>query len=91
MKAKLRAYVGKYLKILTILPLQSAKKPSSLLTLVKQSIIPVYFTRVFDNIFLCTSYVCSNSLTLSIGAVKVLASVAENPPAIKSVRKSDFF
>lgn len=40
---KLIAVVGKYLMTLAKLPLQKAKIPSSLNTLVKQSAIPLYY------------------------------------------------
>jgi len=43
LNAKFRAYVGKYLYTLAKFPLQKAEIPSSFVTLVKQSKIPVYF------------------------------------------------
>jgi len=42
LKAKFRAYVGKYLITFAMFPLQSEKKPYSLVTLEKQSDIPLY-------------------------------------------------
>jgi len=42
LKAKFKAYVGKYLMTLAKFPLYKAPTPSSLRTLVKQFTIPVY-------------------------------------------------
>lgn len=67
---------------LTPFPLQKVTGPCSLATLTKQSAIPLYLLSSAMVCWACWSW--SRSLTRSMGAVIVLASAAEAPPARKS-------
>jgi len=88
LKAKFRAWVGKYLMTFARLPLQREPKPCSLMTLEKQSPIPLYLssTLMVDE----ASYTWRRSLTLSMGATRVLETAAETPPIMKSAMKLFF-
>jgi hypothetical protein len=89
LKAKFKAYVGKYLITFAKFPLQRDMKPYSLVTLEKQSPIPLYLW----SSGMCLEAYCTyrSNLTLSIGATAVLETAAETPPIMKSLKKFPVF
>ena len=87
---KLIAWVGKYLRTFAQLPLQSEDTPYYLTHLEKQSPMPLYGFYLNLGLF---SWVCKRSLTLSMGAARVLAMAPDVPPRMKSLRSlvDEFF
>ena len=88
LNAKLKAWVGKYRRILVKFPRQNALNPCSDETRLKQLTIPVYQATSPEIIFGFASWVWIKSFTRSIGAVHVLATAPDVPPARKLIRKS---
>merc|ERR1719326_731369 len=82
LKAKFKAWVGKYLKTLAKLPLQNGVIPSEAKTLLVQSITPVYGLSNLPCLII-SSWFWTRSLTLSIGAATVLETPAATPESIK--------
>merc|ERR1712168_385667 len=85
LKAKLRAWVGKYLMTLARFPLQKERKPCSLGIRTTQSMMPLYCMSALICLLACCTW--RRSLTLSMGATAVLEMAAEMPPAKKSLAK----
>merc|ERR1740138_1294741 len=87
LKAKLKAWVGKYRTMLATLPRQKEANPCSAVTRVKQFTMPVYRATSPEMIFGLASWVWISSFTRSMGAVIVLAMEPDTPPAARSLRK----
>ena len=85
LNAKLKAWVGKYRRILVKFPRQNALNPCSDETRLKQLTIPVYQATSPEIIFGFASWVWIKSFTRSIGAVQVLATAPDVPPARKFI------
>merc|ERR1719437_77579 len=87
LKARLNAWVGKYLMQLVKLPSQNRFIPCSLRMRDPQSTMPVYLGTSPLLIFGLASWVCTTSLIRSMGAVIVFAVAPDTPPRRKSSRK----
>merc|ERR1719370_2611441 len=90
LKAKLRAWVGKYLSTLAKFPLQKGETPSVFKTLVVQSMTPLYGLSSLPCLII-SSWFWTRSFTLSMGAAKVLETPAATPASMKFSTNLSFF
>tara|TARA_B110000238_G_C15971140_1_gene371824 strand:+ start:535 stop:828 length:294 start_codon:yes stop_codon:yes gene_type:complete len=88
---RLQAAVGTYLMQLATFPLQREVAPSSLICLEKQFPIEVYLCISPERILGFESWVWMASLTFSSGAVMVLETAPEIPPAARLISGLTFY
>merc|ERR1719494_487702 len=90
LKAKFRAWVGKYLSTLARFPLQKGAIPSVAITLLVQSRTPVYGLSRRPCLII-SSWFWTSSLTLSMGAATVLETPAATPESMKDSMNPSFW